>query len=256
MGKKSLITVFIIFFIVLYYLPSNTSYKANIIEDIVISNDVIFRDDFNNLSSYWQYESIPSQRFASISNSNGLTELKIRLATRFYYFDAEMFDKDLPYKYNNMKVKVKVDPIMEGSRGWGFWNGNFYFESCQVAWFIYQKGSLIYPMNGLWIQCINGNPYNMTTLPVRGYDISNWHEYEIKWNKNHIEFLIDKNLVANITTSIPNTPCRADIWIDNAVWYWQFLKLPYKPIFSWYKLMPNRILRPTSLYIDYIEITE
>ncbi len=255
--KKTIITISIIISLaILSYLPVNTAYKTNTLEDIKTSNDVIFRDDFDNLSSHWQCDIIPSQRFATCSSHNGIAELKIRLATRFYYFDAEIYDKDLPYKYNNMKIKVKVDPIMKGSRGWGFWNGNFGFAGCQMAWFIYQKGSPLYHMNGLWVQCVNGNPDNMTTRPIIGYDISNWHEYEIKWNENYTEFFIDKNLVANLSMGIPNTNCRADIWIDNAVWYWQISQIPYTPIFSWYKFIPNRILRPTSLYIDYIEITE
>jgi len=213
---------------------------------------VIFRDDFNNSKSafYWHWET----KLTSYSFNDGVVKLIIPKAYRFWYFNAEMFDKELPYLYKNMKVRIKVDPLMKGSRGWGFFNGNFKISNCNFAWFIYMKSSPFYPKNGFYAHCVGGNLKDQIYIKIEDYDITDWHEYEIKWSKESVDFYIDENIVAHVTKGIPQVNCRADIWIDNAVWIPIRTKtfLPRKyflPIF-------NRISSQTTLYLDYVEINE
>jgi|GEM_PF-6694909 len=207
----------------------------------IADNKVIFRDDFDNKSSHWNWG---TKYTAYQTISNGIAEFTIPIAFPNGQYDAEICDNgSAPYKYDNMKVKLRVDYILKGSRGWGFWDQKCNSNEGALAWFIYQKGSLFYPMNGLWIMCMNdGIKGGITIKPIWGYDIREWHEYEINWTKNSVDFFIDGKNVAHVTKNVPQVNCKADIWIDNAV---------YRPNHRCFTLLHRE-----TLYLDYIEITE
>lgn len=246
--KKVVLAVILVFSLVsISYFPVNVAKKFGPLKFDIASDDVIFRDDFDNKSSHWEWI---TKITGKILINNGIAEFKIPIALKFGHFDAEIVDKELaPYKYNAMETRIRVDPVMKGSRGWGFWNFKMEKSQCQLAWFIFLKGRPGYSLNGFWAQCVDGNLDNLTLMPIRGYDISEWHTYEIDWNEKYVEFYIDGNLVANVSKGVPKINCKVDVWIDNAVWLEERIFRYYIPVF-------NRIWQPTTLYLDYIEITE
>ena len=246
--KKAIFAIILVCSLVsISYFPVSVAKKSDSLKFNITSGSVIFRDDFDDKSPHWEWITKITGR---ISINNGIAEFKIPIALKFSHFDAEIVDKGpAPYKFNTMKTRIRVDSIMKGGRGWGFWNFKIEKSQCHLAWFIFLKGRPGYSLNGLWAQCVDGNLDNLTLIPIKGYDISEWHTYEIIWKEKYVEFYIDGNLVANASKGIPKINCKADVWIDNAIWLEERIFPYYIPIF-------NRIWRPTTLHLDYIEITE
>jgi hypothetical protein len=258
---KKILIIFIILFFFFQLVNSYSIGNKNIFKpDYENHSNIIFKDNFKN-SSNWNEILLPTFiKLTDFETKNGLGQLEIILASKYSYFDSEIFEDSYPYKYNDMKMRVKldIDSTTKGSRGWGFWTGSFNISECQMAWFIHQTGSVFYPMNDLWIQCVNGDLNNMTCIPINGYDVTEWHDYEIKWNKENVVFYIDGNPVANITTGVPDISCRIDIWIDNAVWQWYYLRTkflsdPFTIVDMYYPNFKNQFF-PSTLNIDFIEV--
>jgi len=208
----------------------------------VTNGEIIYRDDFDTESDYWYYK----HTYATYhSFEDGNVKLTVPKANRKEFHVSEIWDNHTTpqYKYNNMEIRLKVDKLSRGSKGWGFWNSDLNPSNCSLAWFIFQiNNNIFYPMKGLWIQVMDRNPFKMSIKRIRGVDIGKWHTYNINWTESHVDFYVDEKLVAHVTKDVPDVNCRTHIWNDNAAWYFQ-------PIFQ-------RILRPTSLIVDYLEITE
>lgn len=239
--------IIIIFFLLILPAINSKPTKINQESTSMDSNNVIFQDDFNNKSDQWHWV---IKHNAKVNFNNGIAELKIPKAYRFGHFDAEIITNETdPYRYNTFETRIKVDPVLKGSRGWGFWNWKYKKSECELAWFIYQEGYFWYPLKGLWVQCVDGNIDNMTLIKITGYDLSEWHDYKINWEKEYVEFFVDDTLVANVTKGIPKTNCRVDVWIDNANW---LMKMPF-PV---YIPILNKFQKETTLYLDYIRITD
>ncbi len=245
MKKIKSINLTTLFVLLILLVPLFSQGQAYFKEKTMTNNEIIFRDDFNNKSSHWRW--IIKQN-ANVSFNEGIAEFTIPNARFYGHFDAEIMDveKD-PYKYGTYKTRIKVDPVLKGSRGWGFWNGLCKKSWCNLAWFIYQKRNIFYPFEGLYVQCANGNPKEMSLIPIEGYDISEWHNYTINWRQDYVEFYIDNELVESVTKGVPTRNCRTDVWIDNANW------LLHSPLF--YLPISNRFNQKTTLYLDYVEIT-
>jgi len=212
-------------------------------DDIVTKSNLIFRDDFDFESDYWSWN---DKYTAYHTFEDGNVKFTLPKAHRRGFHVSEIWDSGHPspiYKYNNLEIRVKVDNISRGSKGWGFWNTDLNPFNCSLAWFIFQiNNNIFYPMKGLWIMVMDGHPLKLTIKRIRNVDIREWHTYNINWTENHVDFFVDDELVAHVTKSVPQVSCRLHVWNDNAAWY-------FIPIFQ-------RILRPSSLYVDYLEITE
>lgn len=211
--------------------------------NINYSNEVIFRDDFNNESDEWDHW-FNGSGFRSIKD--GICTLTILYGDPNHYHNAEIFTNgSCPYLYNNFKTSISVDRITRGSKGWGFYNRNYCNEDMSFAWFMYNRYSIagIFPTNGFFAICWNGIR-DWSIKRIRDIDLSKWHTYEINWTENSADFFIDGKNVAHFTHGIPTKNLKADVWIDNA----NFLP----PFFG----IDMRVLLPNSINIDYIEITE
>ena len=86
-------------------------------------------------------------------------------------------------------------------------------------------------------------------IKIEGYDITDWHEYEIDWKENYVDFYIDGHNVAHVTKGVPQEKMTIDIWLDNAAWYGFRNGDIYFPIYQ-------RVKTANLLFIDYVEITE
>lgn len=237
---KKTIPIIILILIILGTL--NNVIALNIKDSNVTNNNIIFRDDFDTESDYWYWRGTFT---AYHTFENGVVNFKIPKADRSGFHVSEIWDNHSTpqYRYNNMKARIKVDGIRRGSRGWGFWNSDINPFNCSVAWFMSIKGSNpLYPLKGFWVICTNGVLGGFTFKRLRGIDISKWHDYEINWKEDSVDFYIDGENVAHITRGVPQTSCRIHVWVDNMKW----LLIP----------VLQRICFPTTLSVDYLEITE
>ena len=225
----------------------NNVLSANVNDDIVTKSDIIYRDDFNSESDYWLWnDNYPAYHYFE----NGVVKFTVPWAKWGLPINrklcvSEIWDNSTSpnFKYNNMEIRLKVDNLSRGSKGWGFWNTDFDPFNCSLALFIFQiNNNIFYPMKGLWIMVMDGHPLKLTIKKIRGVDIREWHTYNINWTENYVDFYVDAELVAHVTRSVPQVSCRLHVWNDNAAWY-------FIPIYQ-------RILRPSSLIVDYLEITE
>lgn len=220
----------------------NNVLALNINDTIVTNNDIIFRDDFDSESDYWLWRDTFT---ADHTVEDGIAKFTIPYSTRRGFHVSEIWDNNTSpqFKFNNMEIKLKVDNLSRGSKGWGFWNSRLNPFNCSLAWFIFQiNNNPFYPMKGLWIMVMDDNPFKITLKRIQGVDIREWHIYKINWTENHVDFFVDGDLAAHVTKSVPQVSCRLHVWNDNAAWY-------FIPIYQ-------RIIQPTSLSVDYLEITE
>lgn len=124
-----------------------------------------------------------------------------------------------------IKMRIKADGPTYGTRGWGFWNTNFGGNQDYFAWF-YEWGinfdysdtiksvPLVFPT----AITINDDSVSVTVLILNAYQ---WHDYEIIWSADAMEYFIDGTLVAS-----HSNPPSADIqhamafhnWVDNRLY--------------------------------------
>jgi hypothetical protein len=251
--KKS-IPAFIILSVLLLsliipFIPVTASGNLQLNKEDIEKNDtliVLLRDDFDDYSTNWRV----GTQFSQYTVYDGLGELTIHRAWRFMYTNAELTGKP-EYQYNNMKIRAKIDPIIRGSKGWGLWNHKYAPKEIAYTWFVFLKGSTIYPYNGFWIMSVDGtNGY--TFKKINGIDVREWHDYEIIWDEDSYDFIIDGENVAHITTGVTQDKLGVEVWNDNSVYY--FLKTKTRML-SFFP-MAQRISQSGSIFIDYIEITE
>lgn len=228
-------------------------------ENIITKSDnVIFRDDFDDFNTFWRV----IQKFTSFDIHHGMAELALYKAPRFMYFNCELRSPNI-FSYNTLKIRTQVnnswcqlgkeDTIQKGTVGWGYWNHKFGIDEIEYAWFFHTKGSRFFPKNGLWAICkspIKDNEYGgFSMIKIEGYDVTDWHEYEIDWNETYVDFYIDGENVAHVTKGVPQQTMTIDIWLDNAAWYGFQNGDIYFPIYQ-------RVKQANLLFIDYVEVTD
>lgn len=242
---------FAIILILISNMPVITSkhIQTNSEINITDSSNVIFRDDFNNDSDHWYHWNEGSGFHKIVYHpiaDQWYCRLTLPYGSRNHYHNAEIWTNESdPYLYNNFKAAISVDRITKGSKGWGFYNREYCNENMSYAWFMYNRFSSIglFPTNGFF--AISWNSITDWSIKkIRNVDITKWHEYEINWTENSLDFYIDGKNVAHFTRGIPTKPLKVDVWIDNM----NFLP----PFFA--KIM--NVERPNSININYIEVTE
>ncbi|HIH98805.1 MAG TPA: family 16 glycosylhydrolase [Thermoplasmata archaeon] len=231
--------------------------------------EVPFHDDFDSdqLSEYW---SIRKDYTGTHCIEDGVLELTLPYAEGMYYSNAEVFTKgekgkstldhtNLPYKFNTLKIRAKVDPIAKGSFGWGFYTGSAEIKNAKSIWFIHLNTPGWYPMKGFNAQCSNGSLLKMSTHRLGEYNLSKWHEYEIRWTERGAEFYIDDELVYKNSENVPSGNLKFHAWIDNAVFLPRFFPFIFGEGFPFgggiFRPITHEIPYPTTVYIDYVEIT-
>ncbi|MFP9115896.1 hypothetical protein ACLI1A_18290 [Flavobacterium sp. RHBU_3] len=117
------------------------------------------------------------------------------------------------------KANIRVENLLGGSRGWGFWNTNAVpVLGMKAAWFLQQNGDVADPRNnGFFVQVFNGFEYNHVRLGLPLDELP--HEYMIILNSHFVKFFIDGTEVANFDQkdAVPNGPMAFHNWVDNAV---------------------------------------
>lgn len=248
----------------MFLLTGITAVSAFNLEDNTIKNsnsdDVLFFQDFDDYPNNLRVINGPSTDFTVY---NGVGKLILKTERRFIYSNSNL-DDEPQYKFNNMTVKARLSnwfynieykKIGKGSFGWGLCNNEVPTYDYEFVWFIYQQGSIFYPWNGLWVWSRSNGEFS--TKQIKGYNMREWHVYEIKWNKDSYDFYIDGEQVAQITKVVSQEKLGIEIWNDNAVWYFQSRNWSGIPILGWSIIpSPRRVNYPRTLDIDYIKITE
>jgi hypothetical protein len=230
---------------------------------------VPFRDDFESeqLSEYW---GIRTDHTGTHRIEEGVLKLILPYAEGKYYSNAEIFTKgrkgdstldytNLPYKFNTFKIRAKVDPIAKGSFGWGFYTGSAEIKNTKSIWFIHLNTPGWYSLKGLNAQCLNGSLLKMLNHPIKNCNLSEWHEYEVKWKEKEAKFYIDDELVCEASKNVPSENLKFHAWIDNAVYFPRLFPFIFGEGYPFgggiFRPITHEIPSATTVYIDYIEIT-
>lgn len=193
-----------------------------LLSNISISAQLLRHDDFQIKDSYWKWRSDGNQKQPIVEN--GLAHLVLQNAVDSFYCNTEFYDPTEPYTQGTQaRVRLKCSNIHHGSRGWGFWDGESDLHSLaldyDVAW-IMEQGSENPDSNYNWyLFGVNENAVtNRQTLDLRNIvDETEWHTYQIIWEKNKVSLFVDSEFIYETTKHIPNDNMRMDIWIDNRV---------------------------------------
>lgn len=143
-------------------------------------------------------------------------------------WDLTQFVRDTylnnPYLYNKVKITLKGTNVKNGfgSRGWGFWTT---YYPWQFIWFMNNNGldkdGNPYKYNGLYASILSIKDDKAYVSGKRLPDLDeSYHDYEIKWKKDKITFLVDNKIVLEETRSeyIPSVNMSFHCWIDNVVY--------------------------------------
>jgi len=237
------------------------------------SEEYRFRDDFIERSPYWKWR---IDNFASINIKDGILEMSMGPTEALYYSNAEISDgtfDDLPWIRGVLEVKLMFTGLHYGSAGFGFWNHSMRVDLSNPVWFIYLRAAGPYPLQGFFAQMANKFQPIMLFKSVDKYkialdilpflapikinsrkpamqdiDLTKWNVFRIEWFNESSTFYINEVEVAKLR-SYRRSRARADIWIDNAVFY-----PPWRDAGNVFRHVTQENRVKTCLKIDYVEI--
>jgi hypothetical protein len=237
------------------------------------SEEYRFRDDFIERSPYWKWR---IDNFASINIKDGILEMSMGPTEALYYSNAEISDgtfDDLPWIRGVLEVKLMFTGLHYGSAGFGFWNHSMRVDLSNPVWFIYLRAAGPYPLQGFFAQMANKFQPIMLFKSVDKYkialdilpflapikinsrkpvmqdiDLTKWNVFRIEWFNESSTFYINEVEVAKLR-SYRRSRARADIWIDNAVFY-----PPWRDAGGVFRHVTQENRVKTCLKIDYVEI--
>ncbi len=222
-------------------LQINTSY---------IEAQLIQQDDFHYRSDYWYWRSDGNQSQPTVDK--GLLHLKLSNATNTEYCNTEIYDPTEPYQPGTqVRVRLKNSSIHNGSRGWGFWDGDLDTISLvfdfDVAWVMQQGSEINDPDYNWFLFGAAGNLIaNRQTVDLHNVvNETQWHTYKTIWESNSVSFYIDDKFIYETFSHLPNDAMRMDIWIDNRV-----INLA-NPTENW-----NNNVESSEMLVDFVEIAE
>ena len=237
------------------------------------SEEYRFRDDFIERSPYWKWR---IDNFASINIKDGILEMSMGPTEALYYSNAEISDgtfDDLPWIRGVLEVKLMFTGLHYGSAGFGFWNHSMRVDLSNPVWFIYLRAAGPYPLQGFFAQMANKFQPIMLFKSVDKYkialdilpflapikinsrkpamqdiDLTKWNVFRVEWFNESSTFYINEVEVAKLRSN-RRSRARADIWIDNAVFY-----PPWRDAGSVFRHITQENRVKTCLKIDYVEI--
>jgi hypothetical protein len=143
---------------------------------------------------------------------------------------------NLPYNVENKLFfysRIKVNNLIGGSRGWGFWNTNTSLNGNNTSWFIQLNGDdeSLKDLNGFWAVTQRG--LNMSMIKLKDLD-EEWHDYKIFLTTESVEYYVDDILVHKElnTNCIPNAPMAFHNWVDNSVFGLGLLGIKHVPQYT------------------------
>jgi hypothetical protein len=237
------------------------------------SEEYRFRDDFMERSPYWKWR---IDNFASINVKDSILEMSMGPTEALYYSNAEISDgtfDDLPWIRGVFEVKLMFTGLHYGSAGFGFWNHSMRTDLSNPVWFIYLRAAGPYPLQGFFAQMANKFQPIMLFKSVGKYkialdilpflapikinsrepvmqdiDFTKWNVFRVEWFNESSTFYINEVEVAKLRSN-RRSRARADIWIDNAVFY-----PPWRDAGSVFRHITQENRVKTCLKIDYVEI--
>jgi Secretion system C-terminal sorting domain len=214
-----------------------------------IEAQLIRQDDFQYKNNYWYWRSDGNQSQPVVAK--GLLHLKLQNAISTEYCNNEIYDPTEPYQPGTqIRVRLKNSNIHNGSRGWGFWDGDLDTISIvfdfDVAWVMQQGSSIENPVYNWFLFGTDGDYLtNRQTFDLQKVvDETQWHTYKIIWGLNSVSIYIDDKFIYETFAHLPDEAMRMDIWIDNRV-----INLS-SPLELW-----NNNVENSEMLVDFIEIS-
>ena len=199
-------------------------------------------EDFSSGIDRWD---LRIDNYAGYEIKDAVLKLWMGPTEALYYSNVEISDGsfiDMPWKYAVFESRIRFEASHYGSSGWGFWNHSMVVDKSYPIWFIYLRGLRGYPLNGFFIQVgrlfkplylfksIRSYYYGLKIFPFlasikiishkpvyESFRFDEWHTYRVEWRRRTISFFIDDVEVGNLPNYMVEVKCRADIWLDNAV---------------------------------------
>jgi len=208
------------------------------------SQDIIRRDDFANKKTYWYWRQDGNASPPELHN--GLASIKLENPISQQYCNSEIMDPSNIFSFSTIRMRVKAKNVANaGSWGWGYWHteafgGPNFFD---LAWFMEQNDGIPQSVDTWWRARSNNSPITGCYLDLDSLvDRSQWHNYEIQWYPDSVNFWVDSIRLLSCTTIVPQSLMAFHIWIDNRTYNLQGTTQQY----SW--TGNNEIL------IDYVEM--
>ncbi len=199
-------------------------------------------DDFSEGVDGWD---LRIDNYAGYEVIDGVLRLRMGPTEALYYSNVEVSDgsfDDLPWLHGVFEARIRFEASHLGSAGWGFWNHSMVVDKSYPIWFIYLRSLRGYPLNGFFIQVgrlfkplylFSGIKLYYIALklfpflaPIKivsykpvydSFVFDEWHIYRIEWRGETIKFYVDGVEVGGLPNYMDGVRCRADIWLDNAV---------------------------------------
>jgi len=231
------------------------------------------RDDFLERNPYWRWR---IDNYASINVRDGVLEMCMGPTEALYYSNAEVSDgefDDLPWVRGVFEARLRFTGLHYGSAGFGFWNHSMRVDLSNPVWFIYLRAAGPYPLQGFFAQMANRfqpvilfesvSLYKIALdilpflAPIRiesssptmqGLDLTRWNTFRVEWLEGSSVFYVNGVEVARLRSD-RRSMARADVWIDNAVFY-----PPWRDAGNVFRHVTQENRVRTCLEVDYVEV--
>ena len=116
-------------------------------------------------------------------------------------------------------MEIKAEAEEGGSRGWGFWNTSMDPYVMQFAWFMELSTPTTNSMLMMTVRGGAGKAGGYCVTPVSkvdpGYSVLDWHQYQVAWHADAVEYYLDGKLLARHTQYVPDSGMAFHNWSDN-----------------------------------------
>ena len=120
---------------------------------------------------------------------------------------------------SRITMNIKAEAEDGGSRGWGYWNTTLDPIFMQFAWFMEITSLNPAPSSEVWMMTVKGGDgddagFCLTPLDKK-YSVYDWHQYQVVWSADAVEYYVDEQRVARHENFVPDIGMAFHNWVDN-----------------------------------------
>ncbi|MFZ5376505.1 MAG: hypothetical protein ACOZAN_02435 [Patescibacteria group bacterium] len=180
-----------------------------------------FVDEFEGQHARWAWGYYAGTGYHNSTTYEGLTVAEAgitNLTTSSAYSDSSIHENINSHNSGALEMRIKCTDdngqtdAGVGSRGWGYWNGQFGAQN-NSAWFWSASPQSDAAYSGLRAMVVVNGSVTYNYL-INGIDIKEWHTYRVDLAADGTHFLVDGVEVAYTATK-PTANMRIEIWLDN-----------------------------------------
>lgn len=181
-------------------------------------------DDFTAHKNWWEYhkDGLVAQDPYSVINGDGFLKITLRNPKDHLECNVGISERRSIYskkvKRLTFETRVKItNPMLGGSRGWGFWKAAKGGKADNVAWFMEQLYSGNKKATWNRLGTIHNKKRDLFNYNTK---VGSWHIYKVVRDiyQRKTEYFVDGNHVHTSNGIAPSGDMGFHLWVDNQMY--------------------------------------